>query len=124
MRLILRILINMAAIWVALRLVPGISFTGDWKALVGVALVLAVINAVVAPIIKILSLPFIVLTLGLFTFVINALLLLLTSAISTSLGLGFHVSGFFPALLGSLVISLVSAVLTVVLADRKKEERA
>jgi putative membrane protein len=124
MRLILRILINMAAIWVALRLVPGISFTGDWKALVGVALVLAVINAVVAPIIKLLSLPFIVLTLGLFTFVINALLLLLTSAISTSLGLGFHVSGFIPALFGSLVISLVSAVLTVVLADRKKEERA
>ena len=106
-----RLVVNAAALWVATRLVPGISFTGDWWLLFGVALVFGVVNVILRPILIILTLPFLLLTLGLFLFVLNAVMLLLTSAASDALGLGFHVEGFAAAFLGALVVSVVSFAL-------------
>lgn len=112
MNVIVRLLINAAALWVATRVVTGISYTGDWPLLLAVALVFGVLNVVVRPILILLSLPFVIVTLGLFLLVLNAALLLLTSAISRALGLGFQVEGFVAAFLGGLVVSIVSMALS------------
>ena len=94
MHVLLRLLVNAAALWVATQLVSGITYTGDGVALFGVALVFGVLNVVIRPILFFLSIPFLILTLGLFTFVLNAVMLMLTSAASDTLGLGFRVDGF------------------------------
>ena len=83
MRVLLRLLVNAAALWVAVRFVPGISYTGTPLVLLGVALVFGVLNTVVKPIVTLLSLPAVVLTLGVFLLVINALMLWFTSWVST-----------------------------------------
>ena len=121
MRLILRLLINAAALWVATQVVSGISFDGDWRLLLGVALVFGVLNALVRPILIILTFPFLLLTLGLFTLVLNAFMLWMTSAFSSALGIGFHVRDFWAAFLGALVVSLVSFALSVFLVSERKE---
>jgi putative membrane protein len=112
-----RLLVNAAALWVATRLVPGVSFTGGWAPFFGVALVFGVVNAVIRPITKILTFPIIIVTLGIFAFVVNGLMLWLTSSISGALGLGFHVSGFWPAFWGAIVTSFVSMLLSLFAAD-------
>ena len=112
MRLLLRILINAAALWAAVHFVSGIHFTGSTTGLFGVALVFGILNAIVRPILFFFSLPLLIITLGLFTFVLNAIVLLLTSALSSRLGLGFFVDGFGAAFKGALVISIVSIVLS------------
>ena len=117
MRFLLRLLINAAALWVAIKLVPGIRYQGSWVALLGVALVFGVVNAFLGPILKILSLPVIFLTLGLFALVINGFLLWLTGRLSTALGLGFQVEGCWTSIFGALVVSIVSALLSLFLAD-------
>ena len=117
MRFLIRLLINAAALWIATQIVPGVTHTGPWTSLLLVALVFGVLNAVVRPILKVLTCPLIVLTLGLFTFVINAVMLWLTSAVSESLGIGFHVAGFGPAFLGALVVTVVSVLLSVFVSD-------
>jgi putative membrane protein len=117
MRFFLRLLINAAALWISTQIVPGVTHTGPWTSLLLVALVFGVLNAIVRPILKLLTCPLIILTLGLFTFVINAVMLWLTSAVSESLGIGFHVAGFGPAFLGALVVTIVSVLLSVFLRD-------
>jgi putative membrane protein len=119
MSLILRLLVNAAALFAATRFVDGISFTGTIPALLCVALVFGVVNTIVKPIISFFSLPAIFLTLGLFLLVINAVMLLLTSNLSRSLGLGFTVRGFLPALIGSIVVSIVSMLLGVLIDGGK-----
>jgi putative membrane protein len=125
MQILLRLLINAAALWSATRLVPGISFDGDWRLLLVVALVFGVINVSVRPVLMLLTLPFLIVTLGLFTFVLNGLMLWLTSAISDALGLGFHVSGFGAAFVGALVVTVVSFVLSLFVGagSRDRHER-
>ncbi|MDQ5859244.1 MAG: phage holin family protein [Acidobacteriota bacterium] len=118
MKFLLRLLATAAALWIATQIVPGVEHTGPWTSLLLVAVVFGLLNAVVRPILKLLTCPLILLTLGLFTFVINALMLWLTSAISDSLGLGFHVSGFIAAFLGALVVTVVSVLVSVILRDR------
>ncbi len=113
MALISRLLINAAALWAAVRLVPGVSFSGDWRLLLLVALIFGVLNASLKPVLIILTLPFLVVTLGLFTFVVNAFLLWVTSALSSAFGLGFHVEGFSAAFMGALVVSVVSILLSI-----------
>jgi putative membrane protein len=108
---LVRLLINAAALWVATRMVPGVGYTGGWVAFLGVALVFGVVNTFIGTVTKVLVFPLILVTLGLFIFVINGLMLWLTSRMAEALGLGFHVDGFWPAFWGALVISLVSAVL-------------
>ncbi len=113
MYLVLRLLINAGALWAATTLVPGISFTGDTVRFLVVALVFGLLNALVRPILMLLSLPLLILTLGLFTFVLNAVILMITGALSDRLGLGFHVAGFFPAFVGALIVTVVSFVLSI-----------
>jgi putative membrane protein len=121
MKILLRVVVNALALAVATWLLAGITLTGASDvdrgvALVLVALVFGVVNLVVRPVVKLLSLPFLILSLGLLIFVINALMLLLTSAISGGLDLGFHVDGFGTALLGALVVSVVTWLLELVLS--------
>lgn len=124
MSILLKLLINAAALWVATQVVDGISFTGDVPTLLGVSLIFGVLNVVVRPILKLLTCPFIILTLGLFTFVLNAVMLLITSAASEALGLGFHVEGFVPAFIGALVVTIVSVALSLLVSpgDDKKND--
>ena len=120
MKLLLRLLITAASLWVATKFVPGISFTGDsYGALLGVALVFGAVNVVVKPLLRFFSFPVVLLTLGLFLFVINALMLMLTSYLSSRLGFGFHVAGFVPALIGSLVVSITAGLLHFVLGTNR-----
>lgn len=111
MAFVVRLLVNMAALWVATRVVPGVTHSGGWLPLIGVAIVFGVVNTFVGAIAKILTFPIILVTLGLFLLVINGLMLWLTSRISDALGLGFHVEGFWPAFWGALVVSIVSTLL-------------
>lgn len=112
MGFLLRVLVNAATIALAAYLVPGIELAGPAPALVA-GLVLGLVNALVRPVLLVLTLPLTLLTLGLFLFVLNALCLWLTSAVVP----GFTIAGFFPAFLGALVVSLVSWVLTAFLSD-------
>jgi putative membrane protein len=114
---VVRLLVNAAALWVATRLVDGVSFDGDWISFLGVALVFGVINAFIRPLAKILTFPLIIVTFGIFALVINGLMLLLTSRLSSALGFGFHVDGFGPAFWGALVVSIVSTILSVMMRD-------
>jgi putative membrane protein len=112
MSFFIRLIMNAAALWVATRIVPGVSYTGGLPAFLGVALVFGVINATLRPLTKVLTFPLIIVTLGLFALVVNGLMLWLTSSLSESLGFGFHVSGFWAAFFGALVVSVVSALLS------------
>lgn len=120
MFILLRLVINAVALLVTSWIVPGIHLGAadrhptkhDWITLLIVALIFGVVNAVIRPIILLLSLPLQIITLGLFTFVINAFMLLLTSWIAQGMGLGFRVDGFIPALVGALIISVVSFALS------------
>ena len=114
MNLLIRVAVNAAALAAAAWLLDGIRLTDRQDrvlTLLGVAVVFGLVNAFVAPVIKLLSLPFVILTLGLLLWVINAAMLMLTSRIADALGLGFEVDGFGTALLGALVISVVGALL-------------
>jgi putative membrane protein len=113
MHFLLRLLINAGALWVAIQLVDGIEHRGSWRSLIFVALVFGVLNASIRPLLKLLSLPIIILTLGLFIFVINALMLLITSWVSGLLNLGFYVDGFRDAFFGGLIVTVVSFLLSI-----------
>ena len=122
MRFVIWVLVNAGALAVATALMSGIELTGDTTTdkvvtLLLVALIFGVVNTVIGPIVKLLSLPFILLTLGLLLIVINALLLLLTEWISGLFGLGFTVDGFWTAVGGAIIISIASFVLNVLLPD-------
>jgi putative membrane protein len=117
MRFVVRLVVNAAALWVATRLVPGVEYSGGRAPFLGVALVFGFVNAFIRPVAKLLALPVILLTLGLFSLVINALMLWLTSALSAPLGLGFRVSGFWAAFLGALVVSIVGTLLAMLLNE-------
>jgi putative membrane protein len=123
MRFLLRLIVTAAALWVAVLLVPGIEHAGPWEHLLVVALVFGLVNAVVRPILVYLSCPLIVLTLGLFMFVLNALMLWLTGYVSGALGIAFDVRGFVPALLGGVVVGIVSAVLNIFVGKKPPRRR-
>jgi len=122
MKLILRWLIIAISLYVAVLIVPGITVEGDaWVAFSVMAIVLALVNAIVRPVLKFLSCGFIVITLGLFVFVINAATFLLASNIAQNVfNVGFYVDGFWPALFGSIIVSIVSVVLSNILIDEEK----
>jgi putative membrane protein len=118
MNFVVRLLVNAAALWVATQIVPGVDYRGEAVPFFGVALVFGIVNAFIRPVAKLLAFPIIILTLGIFALVVNGLMLWLTSALSSALGLGFHVSGFWAALFGALVVSIVSTLLSLLVADR------
>jgi putative membrane protein len=119
-KFIIRWAINAAALYAAILIVPGIEFDGKWTGVIWLALIISLLNALVRPLLKLLTFPLIILTLGLFSIVVNTLILLLTNSIGQALGLGLTVDGFWPALLGSLVISIVSMVMSIILRDELK----
>lgn len=112
MHFLIRLLINTVALWAATKVVSGITFTGSPAALLLVALVFGILNAIIRPVLKLLTCPLLILTLGLFTLLLNAFMLWLTSAVSGGLQLGFHVSGFGAAFWGALVISIINIMLS------------
>jgi putative membrane protein len=119
-KFVIRWAINAAALYAAALIVPGIDFEGDWMGIVWLALIISLLNVLLRPLLKLLTLPLIILTLGLFTVVINTIVLMLTSSIGQAFGLGLTVDGFWPALLGSLVISIVSMVMSAIFRDELK----
>ena len=104
--------LNAAALWGAASLVPGLEFNGGVGRLLLVAAVFGIVNSILRPLLTILTCPLIVLTLGLFTLVINALMLMVTGWLSESLNLGFTVRGFWAAFWGGLAVGLVSMILS------------
>ena len=127
MRFLIRVLASAAALAVATAVVPGIelttgSVTSKVLTLLGVALIFGVINAILKPIIKIVGCLFYILTLGLIALVVNALLLWLTSWLADKLNLPWHVTGFWPAFWGALIISLVGWLLGILIGDRDMKE--
>jgi putative membrane protein len=125
MRFIVWLAVNALALGVAVWLFDGITLTGSSDTdkvitLVVVGAIFGVINMFVRPIVNLLSLPLIVLTLGLMLLVVNALMLLLTSKIAESVDLGFNVDGFWTALWGSIVISISSLVLGAIFPSSRR----
>jgi putative membrane protein len=121
-RLIVRLLVSAVALAIAALLVDGISVgpgTDSERALtlLGVAVIFGLVNAIIRPILRLLTLPLVVLTLGLFLLVLNALMLLLTEWIAERFNLAFQVDGFWSALLGALIITVVSFLTNIVLPD-------
>jgi putative membrane protein len=120
---VIKWLINTIAIMFSIKIVPGITYTGGWVGILIVGVIFGLINTFLRPFINLFSIPLLILSLGLFTFVINTLMLSLTSWISVALKLGFHVAGFKAAFVGSLVISLVSLVLSCLLPPEEPLRR-
>ena len=126
MKFIIRLAINMAALYVAIILLPHyIILEGSKLNIIWLALIFGLVNAILRPPFKALSCLFIILTMGLFTLVINALLFALTGWIGSKFGVGFTLAApwFWSALLGSLVTTAVSLVLSLVLRDELKNRR-
>ncbi|MEU5887767.1 phage holin family protein [Streptomyces sp. NPDC047461] len=119
---VVKTIANAGALAVAVWLLDKITLTGDSTGkkigtLILVALIFGIVNFLVKPVVQLLSLPLLILTLGLFTLVVNALMLMLTSWLADKVDLSFHVDGFWTAVLGGLIISIVSWALNVVLPD-------
>jgi putative membrane protein len=119
---VVKTIANAGALAVAVWLLDKITLTGGSTGkkigtLILVALVFGLVNFLVKPIVKVLTFPLFILTLGLITLVVNALMLLLTSWVCGKLDLSFHVEGFWTAVLGGLIISVVSWALNLVLPD-------
>lgn len=108
MSFIIKILATAAAVWVAVRLVSGLEFSGDLVALLAIAVILGVVNALARPIVTFLSLPLVLLTLGLFLLIINGLMFALTIRISDALDLGLASTGFGATLIGAIIVTVVS----------------
>jgi putative membrane protein len=112
---VIQILVNAGALYVADFLIGGITFVGEWWKFLLVALAFSLLNTYVRPILRILTLPISVITMGVFLLVINAAMLLLTSAISDQLSLGFNVADFGAAFLGAIVVAIVGWILSMVI---------
>ena len=118
---LIRFAVSTAALYVAVWLVPGLEFEGSTARFLLLGVVFGVVNALLLPLLTILTCPLLVLTLGLFTFVINALLILATGWISARWGLGFHVSGFWAALLGGIIVGITSTALTLFVGSEARK---
>ena len=123
MKLLLRWFVSAISLYVAVLIVPGISVEGTaWIAFTVMALVLGLVNALVRPVLKLLSCGFIIITLGLFVFVINAASFMIASTIAQNwFGVGFYVDNFGAALLGSIIVSVVSVILSSILIEDKEK---
>jgi putative membrane protein len=122
-RFLIRWGINAVALYAAVWIVPGIGFNGNWTGVLWLALIFGLLNALVRPLLKFLTCPLIILTLGLFTIIINTVMLLLTSRVGQAFGIGLTVDGFWTAVLGSLVISIVSIIMSIIFRDELKGKK-
>lgn len=122
-RFILRWGINAIAIFAAVQLVPGVHMGEPiWPGVLWLALILGLLNAIVRPLLKLLTCPLIILTLGLFTLVVNTLVLELTASVGSWIGIHLAIDGFWEAFLGALVISVVSMLLSIFLRDELRQD--
>lgn len=121
-KFILRLVINAVALYLAILVLNGrgVEFGGNWISILWLALIFGLVNAFVRPVLKFLTCPLIILTLGLFTLLINTFLFWLTGQIGQSFGIDITINGFWPAFLGGLIVSVVSVVLTLILKDELK----
>jgi putative membrane protein len=119
-RFILRWAINAVAIFLAIRFVPGISLQSGLMSVIWLALILGLMNAFLRPLLTLLTCPLIIVTLGLFTLLINTFLFWLTGQVGQIIGIQITINGFWPAFLGGLVVSVVSVVMTLILKDEMK----
>lgn len=122
MGILVRVVLNAIAVWVATLLVGGVDVTTDSTGkkvltLVVVGALLGLVNATIKPVVKLLSLPLVILSLGIFALVVNGLLFWLVAAVSNAAGAPFHVDGFWSGFWGAIVVSIVSWLLSVVVPD-------
>lgn len=117
--MLLRLLVNTLALYVAVWLVPGLRYEGATARFLLVGLLFGIVNSLLRPLLTILTCPLVVATLGLFTLVINALLLLATGWLSGQWGLGFSVDGFIPAFLGGIIVGITSTALALALREER-----
>jgi putative membrane protein len=110
------------ALYVAVQLVPGISYEGGWTTLAGMALIFGLVNAFVRPMLSVLSCPLIILTMGIFLLVINGAMLLLAARLASIFAVPFYVEGFGSAFWGALVVSVASFMLNLFFEDEDEEE--
>jgi putative membrane protein len=110
--LLLRLSITALSLAAAIRLINGITFAGEWWKILIIAVIFGLVNALIKPVVQLFTFPLIIVTLGLFTLLINATMLAVTAALSGPLHLGLQINGFWPALWGALVISIVSMLLS------------
>lgn len=122
-RFLIRLVVNAVAIWAAVELVPGLDYVGSTASLLLVALVFGVVNALVRPLLLLLTCPFIILTLGLFVLVVNTIMLSLTVWLSGVFDLGLTSTGFWATFLGALVISIVSSLISLIIKDNDEDDR-
>ncbi len=122
MRFILRWTINAVALFAAITILK-IDYQGGLIGFVWLGLIFGLVNAVLRPVIKVLSCPLIILTLGLFTLIINTLMFYLAGILGQPFGIGFSVTGFWQAFLGALIVSAISIVLSLILRDELKGRR-
>jgi len=121
-RFLARWFVTSIALYAAVQLVPGINYEGGWVTLAGMALVFGLVNAIVRPILTLLSCPLVLLTMGLFILVINGSMLLLASRLASVFGVNFYVDGFAPAFWGALVVGVVSFFLNMFVRDDREPE--
>lgn len=119
-RLVVRFLVNTLALYAAVWLLPGLHYHGSAGRFLLVALVFGLVNSLLRPLLTILTCPLVIATLGLFTLVINALLLLITGWLSHRWGLGLVVDGFWAAFVGGIVVTIVSIILSLSIRPRGK----
>lgn len=123
-RLLLRWAINAIALWAAVQLVSGLEHQADSSvSLLIIALIFGLVNALVRPIVVLLTCPLIVLTMGLFILIINTIMLSLTVWLSGVFDLGLSSSGFWSTFFGAIVISVVSGIISLLIKDKREEER-
>ncbi len=116
---LIRWFINTLAIYLAVSLLPGLHYDKGPGGLLAVAAIFGIVNSALRPLLTLLTCPLVILTLGLFTLVINAVLLMLTSWLSTQFELGFRVDGFWAAFWGGLLIGTVSVLLSIAVGAPK-----
>lgn len=129
MQFVFRVIANGVGLWLAAELLNGVNLEtdGTWQntliVVAVIALVFTLVNMIIRPIVKVLTFPLYILTLGLFFIVVNALMLLLTSKVTDWFGYGLHIDSFGAAVLGSLVVSLIATIVTAILPDKERRRR-
>jgi len=124
-RILIRLAVNAIALWAAVQLVPGLVYDGSGTSLFFIALIFGVVNALVRPLLLVLTCPFIILTLGLFVLVINTIMLSLTTWLSgpEMFDLGLYSSGFWATFFGAVVISIVSGFMNLFIKGEKEDKK-
>lgn len=122
-RFLIRLAVNAVAIWAAVQLVPGLNYAGTTASLLILSFIFGLVNALVRPLLLLLTCPFIILTLGLFVLVVNTIMLSLTVWLSSIWDLGLTSTGFWATFLGAIVISIVSSVINLIIKDDNEDDR-